>query len=79
MDRKTFLQILGLSGAGVVAGCKTDSQRLLIPYLVPPKDEFPVSQIGLPLLVVSVQPDVEFLSVAGRGEPLRLKGTARIR
>jgi anaerobic selenocysteine-containing dehydrogenase/Fe-S-cluster-containing dehydrogenase component len=41
MDRKTFLQILGISGAGVVAGCKTDSQRLLIPYLVPPKDLIP--------------------------------------
>jgi anaerobic selenocysteine-containing dehydrogenase/Fe-S-cluster-containing dehydrogenase component len=41
MDRKTFLQILGLSGAGVVSGCKTDSQRLLIPYLVPPKDIIP--------------------------------------
>jgi anaerobic selenocysteine-containing dehydrogenase len=41
MDRKSFLQILGLSGAGVVSGCKTDSQRLLIPYLVPPKDIIP--------------------------------------
>jgi anaerobic selenocysteine-containing dehydrogenase/Fe-S-cluster-containing dehydrogenase component len=45
MDRKTFLQILGLSGAGIVSGCKTDSQRLLIPYLVPPENLIPgVSQ-----------------------------------
>lgn len=41
MDRKTFLQILGLTGVGVVAGCKTDTQRLIIPYVVPPEEVVP--------------------------------------
>ncbi len=41
MDRKTFLQILGLTGAGIVSGCKTDTQRLIIPYVIPPQEIVP--------------------------------------
>ncbi len=41
MNRKTFLQILGLTGAGIVTGCKTDTQRLIIPYVIPPEKVIP--------------------------------------
>lgn len=41
MDRKTFLQILGLTSAGIVAGCKTETQRLIIPYVIPPENIVP--------------------------------------
>ncbi|RCK77415.1 MAG: Alternative complex III, subunit ActB [Ignavibacteriae bacterium] len=41
MNRKTFLQILGLTGAGIFAGCKTETQRLIVPYVIPPEDIVP--------------------------------------
>ncbi len=38
MDRRTFLQLSGISAAGaLLAGCKAANEKL-IPYLIPPDE-----------------------------------------
>ena len=51
MDRRKFLTVLGVSGAGTVAlsGCSTDKVEKLIPYLVQSEDQVP----GLPTYYAS--------------------------
>ena len=41
MDRRRFLQIAGVTGAGTVAlsGCSTDQVQKLVPYLVQSEDQ----------------------------------------
>jgi len=43
IDRRRFLSVLGVSGAGaaVLAGCSTDRVQKLIPYLVQSEDQVP--------------------------------------
>jgi len=43
MDRRRFLTVLGVSGAGtaVLSGCSTDKVEKLIPYLVQSEDQVP--------------------------------------
>ncbi|TFG43720.1 MAG: hypothetical protein E4H41_08835, partial [Gemmatimonadales bacterium] len=43
MDRRRFLTVLGVTGAGTAAltGCSTDRVQKLIPYLVQSEDQVP--------------------------------------
>lgn len=43
MDRRRFLTVLGVSGAGtaVLSGCSTDKVEKLVPYLVQSEDQIP--------------------------------------
>src|SRR5260370_24433701 len=43
IDRRRFLSVLGVSGAGaaVLSGCSTDRVQKLIPYLVQSEDQIP--------------------------------------
>jgi len=43
IDRRRFLSVLGISGAGaaVLSGCSTDRVQKLIPYLVQSEDQVP--------------------------------------
>ena len=42
IERRDFLKVLGVSGAGAsVFGCSTDEVERLIPYVVPPEDSTP--------------------------------------
>ncbi len=43
MDRRRFLEVLGVTGGGTaaLAGCSTDQVEKLIPYLVPPEHQVP--------------------------------------
>ncbi len=51
LDRRRFLTVLGVSGAGAAAlsGCSTDKVEKLIPYLVQSEDQVP----GLPTVYAS--------------------------
>ena len=42
LERRTFLKVLGVSGAGAaLSGCSTGSAEKLIPYVVPPEEIVP--------------------------------------
>ena len=43
MDRRRFLTVLGVSGAGAaaVSGCSTEKVEKLVPYLVQSEDQVP--------------------------------------
>jgi molybdopterin-containing oxidoreductase family iron-sulfur binding subunit len=43
LDRRRFLKVLGVGGAGTaaLAGCSSDQVEKLIPYLIPPTDQIP--------------------------------------
>ena len=51
MDRRRFLTVLGVTGAGTAAlsGCSTDRVQKLIPYLVQSEDQVP----GIPTYYAS--------------------------
>ncbi len=42
LRRRSFLQLIGVSGAAAVTGCTSESARVLIPYIIPPEDIVPM-------------------------------------
>lgn len=49
MKRRRFLQVAGVTGAGLAAGCGTDTGDRLLPYLIPSDDLIP----GIPTVYAS--------------------------
>ena len=39
MKRRRFLQVAGAAGAGLAAGCSSESSDRLLPYVTPPDDK----------------------------------------
>jgi molybdopterin-containing oxidoreductase family iron-sulfur binding subunit len=76
MNRRRFLKVLGVSGAGTAAlsGCSTDQVQKLIPYLVQSEDQVP----GIPTVYASTCTECAAgcgLHVITReGRPVKLEG-----
>jgi anaerobic selenocysteine-containing dehydrogenase/Fe-S-cluster-containing dehydrogenase component len=49
MERRRFLQVAGVAGAGLAAGCSSDSSERLLPYVTPSDDLVP----GIPTFYAS--------------------------
>ncbi len=49
MKRRRFLQVAGAAGAGLAAGCSSESSDRLLPYVTPPDDVVP----GIPTFYAS--------------------------